>query len=75
MNKPFKDTGVAYLLLIFLGALGGHKFYIGKVGMGILYIFTFGLFGIGLLIDLFILAGQVRRYNEEVAVFNKTMNM
>jgi TM2 domain-containing membrane protein YozV len=61
-----KDVGVAYLLLIFLGCLGGHKFYIGKIGMGILYILTFGLFGIGLLIDLFILAGQVRQYNENI---------
>ena len=47
-----KDRVAAGLLGIFLGALGIHKFYEGKVGMGILYIFTFGLFGIGTLVDL-----------------------
>lgn len=47
-----KNKWVALVLCIFLGFLGGHKFYEGKVGMGILYIFTCGLFGIGVLIDL-----------------------
>lgn len=37
---------------MFLGYFGVHKFYEGKIGMGILYIFTFGLFGIGTYIDL-----------------------
>ena len=43
---------IAFLLCFFLGGLGIHKFYEGKIGMGILYIFTCGLFGIGWLIDL-----------------------
>ena len=47
-----KDKWVAFFLCLFLGYLGIHKFYEGKVGMGILYIFTFGLFGIGTLVDL-----------------------
>ena len=58
-----KSKGVAYLLWFFLGAVGGHKFYLGKTGMGILYIFTVGLFGIGLLVDLFTLGNQVDVYN------------
>lgn len=58
-----KSTTVAYVLWFFLGLLGIHKFYLGKVGMGILYLFTGGIFGIGWLIDLFTLAGQVRTYN------------
>ena len=37
---------------MFLGYFGVHKFYEGKIGMGILYIFTLGLFGIGTYIDL-----------------------
>lgn len=40
------------LLCLFLGLVGGHKFYEGKIGMGILYIFTVGLFGIGAIVDL-----------------------
>ena len=47
-----KNKWVALLLCIFLGYLGAHKFYEGKIGMGIIYIFTVGLFGIGWLIDI-----------------------
>ena len=46
-----RNKWVAFLLCLFLGYLGAHKFYEGKVGMGILYIFTVGLFGIGWFID------------------------
>ncbi len=42
---------VAFLLCWFLGFLGAHKFYEGRIGMGIVYIFTCGLFGIGAFID------------------------
>ena len=44
---------VALLLCLFLGFLGAHKFYQGKKGMGVLYICTMGLFGIGVMVDLF----------------------
>jgi restriction system protein len=46
-----KNKWVAFLLCFFLGTLGAHKFYEGKIGMGILYLFTLGLFGIGCLVD------------------------
>ncbi len=46
-----KNKWVALLLCLFLGCFGAHKFYEGKVGMGIVYLFTFGLFGIGWFID------------------------
>ena len=45
------DKWVAFLLCFFLGTLGAHKFFEGKMGLGILYLFTGGLFGIGVLID------------------------
>ena len=46
---------VAFFLCLFLGELGAHKFYEGKAGMGILYLFTLGLFGIGWVIDLIVI--------------------
>jgi TM2 domain-containing membrane protein YozV len=61
-----RELWVAYLLWFFLGLIGVHKFYVGKIGMGILYIFTGGIFLIGWIIDLFTLPSQVRRFNEEV---------
>lgn len=46
-----KNKWAAFFLCFFLGYLGAHKFYEGKVGMGILYLLTGGLFGIGWIID------------------------
>lgn len=48
-----KNKVVAFILCLFFGMLGVHYFYVGKVGMGILYLLTAGLFGIGWLVDIF----------------------
>jgi hypothetical protein len=58
-----KSKRKAYLFCIFLGCLGIHRFYLGKIKTGLLYFFTLGLFGIGWLYDLITLAGQVDRIN------------
>lgn len=47
-----RTIGIELLLCLFLGGLGAHKFYRHQYGMGALYLVTFGLFGIGLLVDL-----------------------
>lgn len=60
--RPAKNKWVAFLLCLFLGFLGAHKFYEGKAGMGILYIFTGGLFGIGWIIDLIVLLTKPNPY-------------
>ena len=49
----------ALLICIFLGWLGGHKFYEGNAGMGVVYLLTFGLFCIGWLIDIFTYVGKM----------------
>ena len=46
---------VALILCILLGLLGVHRFYLGYNGLGILYLLTLGLFGIGWLIDIILL--------------------
>ena len=52
MNTKNINSVVYFLIVFFLGALGVHKFIDGKIGMGILYLLTAGLFGIGWLIDI-----------------------
>lgn len=55
LNGREKNKWVAVLLCLFLGAIGAHRFYEGKIGSGILYLCTLGLFGIGVTIDFIIL--------------------
>ena len=50
------------MLCLFLGIFGGHKFYEGKIGAGILYLLTAGLFGVGVLVDLIILLFKPNPY-------------
>jgi TM2 domain-containing membrane protein YozV len=54
-----KDYTVAWLLLAFLGPLGIHRMYLGKWITGIIYLLTVGLFGIGILYDLWTLNDQI----------------
>ena len=57
-----KNKWVAFCLCLFLGYIGAHKFYEGKAGMGILYLFTCGLFGIGWFIDCIVLLCKPNPY-------------
>ncbi len=57
-----KNKWVALLLCTFLGFFGAHKFYEGKAGMGILYIFTGGLFFIGVVIDFLAILAKPNPY-------------
>lgn len=47
-----KNKWIALLLCIFLGEFGAHKFYEGKILLGIVYLCTCGIFGVGLFIDV-----------------------
>jgi TM2 domain-containing membrane protein YozV len=48
-----KNYAATVVLTVLLGYLGAHRFYVGKVGTGIIYLFTAGLLGIGWIIDIF----------------------
>lgn len=54
-NEP-KQWLTALLLCLFLGALGGHRFYTGHTGIGIVQLLTLGGCGIWALIDLVMIA-------------------
>ncbi|HNC70506.1 MAG TPA: TM2 domain-containing protein [Pseudomonadales bacterium] len=53
------DYNVSWLLLTFLGVFGVHRFYMGKWLSGLLYLFTGGLFMLGVLYDYWTLNRQI----------------
>jgi TM2 domain-containing membrane protein YozV len=53
-----KSNVVALLLCFFIGILGVHRFYVGKIGTGVLQLVTFGGLGIWALIDMIMIILQ-----------------
>ena len=53
------DYNLCWILLTFLGVFGVHRFYMGKWLTGLLYLVTFGLFGLGVLYDYWTLNSQI----------------
>lgn len=67
------STAIAYLfwLLSGCGALGFHRFYLGKIATGVLWMCTGGLGMVGAIYDFFTLPGQVREANMRHALHNR----
>jgi TM2 domain-containing protein len=62
-----KSRGVTLALAILLGPFGGHRFYVGKKGTGVLMLATLGGFGIWYLYDLILVAsGSFRDVDERL---------
>jgi len=56
-----KSKTVALILCLLGGFIGLHRFYVGRIGSGFLYMFTLGGFFIGVMIDFFnIILGNFR---------------
>lgn len=64
-SEGMYKTGIGYALwcLFLVGLAGVHRIYLGKYGTGILYMLTFGLFGVGQFVDLFRMDALVRDAN------------
>ena len=65
-----KSKTVAFLFWFFLGGLSIHRFYLGKIGSGIIYLLTGQLFLIGWIVDLFLLSGMVDNCNNKERIKN-----
>ena len=64
-EKYYRQAKIEYLCVFFGGWFGIHKFYQKKIGMGILYMFTFGVFGVGWLIDGIKIALKLQKYTDK----------
>lgn len=69
MNKVRKNRTTALLLTLLLGGIGAHRYYMGQIGLGIVYtlfVWTF-IPGIVALVELFFIMKRVDHYNERLA--------
>ncbi|WP_075184598.1 NINE protein [Teredinibacter haidensis] len=57
------NYSICWLLLFLLGVFGAHRMYMGKWLTAVLYLLTFGLFGLGILYDLWTLNDQIDEEN------------
>jgi TM2 domain-containing membrane protein YozV len=69
-NSAQKNPTSALLLALFLGGLGIHKFYLGQTGLGIVYLLFCWTYIPSILafFEIFVIAGQVGKYNQQKAV-------
>jgi len=58
-----KDVVVTYVLMLFLGIFGVHRFYNGMYITGILYVMTGAFCGLGLFFDVFYIPTMVKSGN------------
>ena len=73
--KSDKSKVVALLLCLFLGLIGAHHFYVGRLGKGILYIFTGGLFLIGCIVDLILISTGKFRESIKLQTYLNVANL
>lgn len=57
------EYSITWILLTFVGIFGIHRFYMGKWGTGLIYLFTGGLFLVGIVYDFCTLNTQISEIN------------
>jgi TM2 domain-containing membrane protein YozV len=72
VNVSPKSRLVTLLLCLILGGLGAHRFYVGKIGTGLLMLFTLGGFGLWWLIDVILIVTGSFKDKEGGRVFRWT---
>ena len=64
MDKHKKSKPVAFVLWLFTGGIGGHRYYLGDIGYAIAMTLTLGGLGFWALIDVFFISGRVDKKAE-----------
>ncbi len=67
-QESAKSRTVALLLCFFLGWFGGHRFYVNKIGTGLLMMFTMGGFGMWYFVDLVMVSLGVFKDKENLSI-------
>lgn len=77
MKKSERSYWITLAFAFFLGTFGVHRFYVGKVGTGLLMIFTLGGLGIWTVIDLILITFGAFRDKEgnEIRFWEKEIPM
>lgn len=61
LERRKKSKVIMYLMWLFLGGIGGHRYYLGDIGYAILMTLTLGGFGFWTLIDLFLIGKRLEK--------------
>jgi len=69
-NPSERNRLAALLLCVLIGWLGAHRFYVGKIGTGVLWLVSFGFLGVGVIYDLVLIATGEFRDGEGRRVVN-----
>lgn len=65
-DKKQKSKGIAFVLWLFTGGIGGHRYYMGDIGYALGMTVTLGGLGLWTLIDAFLISGRIEQKNEEI---------
>ncbi len=61
-----KSTASTWLLWLFLGEFGAHRFYLGRIGTGIGMLLTFGGLLVWWIVDIFLISGMLRSNQQKI---------
>lgn len=66
LDKKKKSKVIMYILWLFTGGIGGHRYYLGDIGYAVLMTITLGGFGLWALIDLFLIGSRLEKKTNDL---------